>query len=366
MPSMPRIAPLVTLSDADRTVLLRWARGRSTPARLVRRAKVVLRAADGWLNTAIAAELSTREKTVGLWRRRFAEHGIAGIEKDAPGRGRPATVQRTAVEAEVIRKTTREPPPNATHWSTRTLAAELGISPASVRRIWTRHGLKPHLVRTFKVSNDPHFAEKLEDVVGLYLHPPDNALVFSVDEKSQIQALDRTQPGLPMKKGRAGTMTHDYKRNGTTTLFAALCTLTGYVLSTCMPRHRHQEWIKFLNLIDKAVPTGLEVHLICDNYATHNHEKVKRWLTRHRRFHVHFTPTSASWLNMVERFFRDLTDKRLRRGVFRNVQEVIDAIDEYIVQHNDHPKPFIWTKKASDILEKVMRGRAALDNAPSS
>ena len=237
------------LSDAERTVLRQWSRGRRTPTRLVRRARIVLRAADGWLNTAIAADLGIREKTVGLWRRRFAEQRTAGIEKDAPGRGRPATVQRSAVEAEVIRKTTRERPTSATHWSTRTLAAELGISPASVRRIWKRHGLKPHLVRTFKVSSDPHFAEKLEDIVGLYLNPPANALVFSVDEKSQIQALDRTQPGLPIKKGRAGTMTHDYKRHGTTTLFAALCTLTGHVLSTCMPRHRHQEWIRFLNRV---------------------------------------------------------------------------------------------------------------------
>ena len=357
------------LSDAERTVLRQWSRGRRTPTRLVRRARIVLRAADGWLNTAIAADLGIREKTVGLWRRRFAEQRTAGIEKDAPGRGRPATVQRSAVEAEVIRKTTRERPTSATHWSTRTLAAELGISPASVRRIWKRHGLKPHLVRTFKVSSDPHFAEKLEDIVGLYLNPPANALVFSVDEKSQIQALDRTQPGLPIKKGRAGTMTHDYKRHGTTTLFAALCTLTGHVLSTCMPRHRHQEWIRFLNLINREVPTDLDVHLICDNYATHTHththDQVTRWLSRHRRFHVHFTPTNTSWLNMVERFFRDLTDKRLRRGVFRSVPEVIDAIDEYIVYHNDHPKPFIWTKKASDILAKVTRARQTLNNAPS-
>ena len=401
MSSMPRVAPIVTVSDEDRIVLVQWSRGRRTPARLVQRAKIVLRAADGWhqgkdrgplassvccawdgwdragragawatgdgwLNKAIASELGTREKTVGLWRRRFAAHGTAGIEQDAPGRGRPATVQRSAVEAEVIRTTTRERPPNATHWSTRTMAVELGISPASVQRIWRRNGLKPHLVRTFKVSNDPNFVQKLEDIVGLYLNPPENALVFSVDEKSQIQALDRTQPGLPIKKGRAGTMTHDYKRHGTTTLFAALCTLTGYVISTCMPRHRHQEWITFLNLIDREVPKDLDVHLICDNYATHNHEKVKRWLTRHRRFHVHFTPTSASWLNMVERFFRDITDKRLRRGVFHNVAERIDAIDEYIFHHNDHPKPFIWTKTASDILAKVMRVRETLDNAPST
>ena len=366
MPGMPRVAASFTLSDEERKVLLQWSRGRRTPARLVRRARIVLRAADGWLNTTIAADLGIREKTVGLWRRRFAAQRTAGIEKDAPGRGRPATVQHGAVEAEVIRKTTRERPPTATHWSTRTLAAELCISPASVRRIWKRHGLKPHLVRTFKLSNDPHFAEKLDDIVGLYLNPPANALVFSIDEKSQIQALDRTQPGLPIKKGRAGTMTHDYKRHGTTTLFAALCTLTGHVISTCMPRHRHQEWIRFLNLINREVPKDLDVHLICDNYATHTHDQVTRWFRRHPRFHVHFTPTSASWLNMVERFFRDLTDKRLRRGVFHSVPDVIDAFDEYIFQHNDDPKPFIWTRKASDILAKVTRAKRVLNNAPSA
>ena len=362
---MPRVAPIITVSDDDQRVLRRWARGRRTPARLVRRAKIVLRAADGWLNQAIAVELGVQEKTVGLWRRRFAEYGTAGIEKDAGGRGRPATVQHSAVEAAVVRKTTQEPPRTATHWSTRTLAAELGISPASVQRIWQRHGLKPHLVRTFKVSNDPRFAVKLDEIVGLYLNPPAQALVFSVDEKSQIQALDRTQPGLPIKKGRAGTMTHDYKRNGTTTLFAALCTLTGHVISTCMPRHRHQEWIKFLNLINQETPNDLDVHIICDNYATHKHDKVKRWFARHPRFHVHFTPTSASWLNMVERFFRDITDRRLRRGVFHNVPDVIDAIGDYIAHHNENPKPFIWTKKASDILAKVMRARKTLDNAPT-
>jgi transposase len=274
-------------------------------------------------------------------------------------------VQHSEIEAEVIRKTTRETPLNATHWSTRSMAREMGISEASVRRIWKRSGLKPHLHRTFKVSNDAQFTGKLEEIVGLYMDPPDNAIVFSVDEKSQIQALDRTQPGLPIKKGRAGTMTHDYKRNGTTTLFAALCTLTGYVISTCMNRHRHQEWIRFLNLIDKEVPDGLEIHIICDNYATHKHDKVRRWLKRHPRFHVHFTPTSASWLNMVERFFRALTSDRLQRGVFRSVDELVAAIDEYILNHNRDPKPFIWTKRASDILAKVMRARKALDNAAS-
>lgn len=334
--------------------------------RLVTRAKIVLLAADGWTNREIACELEVKRETVGLWRKRFAARGIAGIEKDAPGRGRKATVQYGEIEAEVIRKTTQETPRNATHWSTRTMAAAMGISEASVRRIWHRSGLKPHLQRTFKVSNDPAFAEKLEDIVGLYMNPPENAIVFSVDEKSQIQALDRTQPGLPLKKGRAGTMTHDYKRNGTTTLFAALCTLTGYVISSCMKRHRHQEWIRFLNQIDQEVPKGLEIYLICDNYATHKHEKVRRWLKRHPRFHVHFTPTSASWLNLVERFFRDLTERRLRRSAFYSVPHLEQAIDDYILQHNKDPKPFVWTKRAPDILAKVMRARRSLNNPPSS
>lgn len=363
---MPRVASSVSLSEEDRALLTRWSRGRSTAARLVHRAKIVLYASDGWTNKEIAEELGLQEHTVGLWRHRFVESGVAGIERDARGRGRKATVQHSDIETEVIRKTTQEDPPNATHWSTRTMAAAVGISAASVRRIWQRSGLKPHLHRTFKVSNDPRFAEKLEEIVGLYMNPPENAIIFSVDEKSQIQALDRTQPGLPLKKGRAGTMTHDYKRNGTTTLFAALCTLTGYVISTCMERHRHQEWIKFLNLINREVPEGLDVHIICDNYATHKHEKVQRWLKRHRRFHVHFTPTSASWLNMVERFFRDLTQNRLKRGVFSSVEELVEAIDEYILRHNKDPKPFIWTKSASDILAKVMRARNVVDNVASS
>ena len=240
------------------------------------------------------------------------------------------------------------------------MAAKAGVSEATVRRIWRAHGLKPHLSRTFKVSNDPEFAEKLADVVGLYLNPPEHAIVLSVDEKSQIQALDRTQPGLPIKKGRCGTMTHDYKRNGTATLFAALDTLDGRVISMCDDRHRHQEWLRFLRIIEKLTPKEKQVHLIVDNYATHKHPLVKRWLERRPRFHVHFTPTSCSWLNMVERFFRDLTEKQLRRGVFRNVEELLQSIGEYIDNHNRQPKPFIWTAKASDILEKVKRARAAL------
>lgn len=245
------------------------------------------------------------------------------------------------------------------------MATAVGISEASVRRIWHAHGLKPHLVETFKVSKDPRFAEKLEAVVGLYLNPPEHALVLCCDEKSQIQALDRTQPGLPLKKGRGQTMTHDYKRNGTATLFAALNTLGGSVISICQERHRHQEWLKFLRLLNDATPDHKQLHLIVDNYATHKHPKVKRWLARHKRFHIHFTPTGASWLNMVERFFRDLTQHRLRRGVFRDVEELITAIDQYVDRHNEQPKPSIWTAKASDILEKVKRARVTLNNIQS-
>jgi len=252
-------------------------------------------------------------------------------------------------------------PANATQWSTRTMAEAAGLSEKSVRRIWHKHGLKPHLSRTFKVSNDPEFAEKLEAIVGLYLNPPEHAIVLCADEKSQIQALDRTQPGLPIKKGRCGTMTHDYKRNGTATLFAAMNTLDGTVISMCDDRHRHQEWLKFLRVIDDVTPSGREIHLIADNYATHKHPKVQKWLVRHPRFHVYFTPTSSSWLNMVERFFRDLTQNQLRRGIFRDVEELIMAIGEYIDKHNDKPKPFVWTAKAADILEKVKRARKALD-----
>jgi transposase len=262
--------------------------------------------------------------------------------------------------ASIVKLTTSSKPANATHWSTRSMAEKAGVSEATVRRIWRAHGLKPHLSRSFKVSNDPQFAEKLTDVVGLYLNPTEHAIVLSVDEKSQIQALDRTQPGLPIKKGRCRTRTHNYKRNGTPTLFAALDTLDGRVISMCDDRHRHQEWLRFLRIIDKLTPKGKQVHLIVDDYATHKHPLVKRWLERHSRFHVHFTPTSCSWLNMVERFFRDLTQNQLRRGAFRNVEELLESIGKYIDNHNRQPKPFIWTAKASDILEKVKRARAAL------
>lgn len=261
--------------------------------------------------------------------------------------------------------TTQETPPNATHWSTRSLAESLGIDKEIVRRVWREHGLKPHLVKTFKVSNDPRFAEKLVDIVGLYLNPPEHALVLSVDEKSQIQALDRTQKSLPLFPGRLGTMTHDYKRNGTTTLFAAISVLDGTVISQCQPRHRHQEWIKFLKTIDAETVPELDLHLIVDNYATHKHPKVQEWLKKHPRFHMHFTPTSSSWLNLIERWFRDLTQRQLRRGVFRSVAELESAITAYVEHHNASPHGFRWTKSANDLLAKVTRARAALNKTPS-
>ena len=359
-----RLAPQIELTDAEREQLGKLSRGRSLPARIVERARIVLLAFEGKQNREIAEALGVTRRTVGRWRSRFAAKGLEGIAKDAPRPGRRRSLAEEVVQ-EVVRKTTQEKPANATDWSTRSLAKAVGVSASTILRIWRHYGLKPHLTRTFKLSNDPAFVNKLEDVIGLYLNPPEHALVFSVDEKSQIQALDRTQPGLPLKPGRCGTMTHDYKRNGTTTLFAALNTLDGTVIGTCMPKHRHQEWIRFLALLDRQAPKGKTVHLIEDNYATHKHPKVKEWLVRHPRFHVHFTPTSASWLNMVERFFRDLTQNRLRRGIFRSVRELTSAIQEYLAQHNKAPKPFVWTKSARDILEKVTRARQSLGKDPS-
>jgi transposase len=359
-----RVARPVTLDPEQRQLLEQQARARSLPARVVERARIVLRAATGQQDQQIAAELGITPEKSARWRNRFLDRGWAALQKDAPRPGRPRTIREAQVKL-VIDKTTQEKPEASTHWSTRTMAAAVGLSEASVRRIWLAHGLKPHLVKGFKVSNDPQFAEKLESIVGLYLNPPEHAIVLCADEKSQIQALDRTQPGLPLKKGRCGTKTHDYKRNGTATLFAALNTLDGTVISMCDERHRHQEWLKFLRAIDDVTLAEKEIHLIADNYATHKHAKVQKWLARHPRFHVYFTPTSSSWLNMLERFFRDLTQKRLRRGVFRDVEELITVIGKYIDQHNKQPKPFIWTAKAADILEKVKRARAALDNRDS-
>lgn len=362
---MMRVARPVVLTPEQRELLQKQSRARSLSARKVERSRILLLAADGWQDKQIAAELGITPEKAARWRDRFLSGGIAALAKDAPRPGRPRTVSDAKIK-EVVDKTTQEKPVAATHWSTRTMAAAVSLSEATVRRIWRANGLKPHLQKTFKVSNDPQFAEKVDAIVGLYLNPPEHAIVLSVDEKSQIQALDRTQPGLPLKKGRCGTMTHDYKRNGTATLFAALNVADGTVISMCDDRHRHQEWLRFLRVIDDVTPAEKEVHLIADNYATHKHEKVQRWLTRHPRFHVHFTPTGSSWLNMVERFFRDLTDKRLRRGVFRDVEELIIAIEDYIDHHNKAPKPFIWTAKANDILEKVKRARKALHKRHSA
>jgi transposase len=359
-----RKAPAIVLQADTREKLEQLARSRSQSVRLAQRSRIILLAAAGLDNDAIGVELNITRQKAGRWRTRFAEQGIDGILREEPRSGRPPLIGPRK-RAAIVRTTLEERPANATQWSRALMSAKARVSPSTVGRIWKAHGLKPHLSRTFKLSNDKQFAEKLEDVVGLYLNPPEHAIVLSCDEKSQIQALDRTQPGLPMKKGRCGTLTHDYKRNGTTTMFAALNTLDGSVLETCMPRHRHQEWIQFLNLIKRSTPSDKDIHIICDNYATHKHPKVNAWMKRHKRFHVHFTPTSASWLNMVERFFRDISEQKLRRGVFRSVDELIQAITNYVAHHNENPKPFIWTATASDILEKVKRARTKLDKLQS-
>jgi transposase len=359
-----RRAPTIVLNAETREELELLSRSRSQPQRLIQRAQIILRAAAGLDNDAIGTELNISRQKAGRWRSRFSERGMDGIVKEEAGRGRPASIGPRK-RASIVRTTLEQKPANATQWSRTLMSEEAGVSPSTIGRIWKQHGLKPHLIKTFKLSNDKRFAEKLEDIVGLYVNPPENAIVLCCDEKSQIQALDRTQPGLPMKKGRCGTMTHDYKRNGTTTLFAALNTLDGSVLETCMPRHRHQEWIRFLNLIKHNTPPEKEIHIICDNYATHKHAKVQSWMKRNKGFYVHFTPTSASWLNMVERFFRDISERRLRHGVFRSVDELVCAVTDYVANHNKDPKPFIWTATASDILEKVKRARKKLNTLQS-
>ena len=351
----------ILIGAADRERLERLVRDRNTPQKVVWRARIVLLAGDGLTAEGIAAAVGKSLLTVRRWRRRYMAKGVDGLLKDAsrPSRVKPLSPEKVK---QVVHMTLHEKPANATQWSVRIMAKAAGISYSSVQRIWHAHGLKPHLVKTFKISRDKNFTTKVEDVVGLYLDPPDKALVLCVDEKSQIQALDRTQPGLPMKKGRAGTMTHDYKRNGTTTLFAALNMLDGKVIGTCMSRHRHREFLRFLKLIDQKTPADLHLHLIVDNYSTHKTPAVKRWLKRHPRFHLHFTPTSASWLNMVERFFAEITRKRIRRGAFKSVAELKSAIMEYLEKHNADPKPFIWTKSAGEILEKVARAKQALES----
>lgn len=349
----------VQLAPGDRDRLERLIADRNTAQKVVWRAQTVLWSAAGLGTMEIVRRTGKSKPTVRRWRQRYREAGVEGLLRDKsrpPGKPPlpPETVER------VVEMTLYETPANATHWTLRTMARGVGIAPSSVHAIWQAHGLKPHLVKTFKLSNDPRFIAKLTDIVGLYMNPPDKALVLSVDEKSQIQALDRTQPGLPMKKGRAGTMTHDYKRNGVTTLFAALNVLDGTVIGQCTKRHRHQEFLHFLRHIDRHTPAALDLHLIVDNYATHKTAKVKAWLAKHPRFHFHFTPTSASWLNLVERFFALITEQRIRRGAFQSVADLEAAIHDYLEQHNMNPKPFVWTATSGTILEKLARARQSL------
>ena len=352
-------APL-PVTDEQRSVLEKLIRSHTAPHRDVQRARVLLMASDGFANTRIASEVGVAPMTVKAWRDRFAQDGLKDFSAVRPGRGRRPSIPAATVE-EIVRLTLHETPTGETHWSCRSMAKRAGVSSSTVQRVWSARGLKPHRVETFKLSHDPRFEEKLVDVVGLYLNPPEQAVVLCMDEKSQIQALDRTQPSLPIKPGRAGTMTHDYKRNGTTTLFAALDVLTGSVIGQCLPRHRHTEFLTFLKTIDREVPTSLKVHLVLDNYATHNHPNVCAWLARHPRFVLHFTPTSSSWLNMVEIFFAKLTDKALRRGIFHSVPDLITAIETYLAAHNTTAQPFTWTATTDQILDKVRRGRVTLE-----
>jgi transposase len=358
----------ISLSAEDKNRLEKNVKSRKTPVRLLERSRIILFAAESIPNYKIAEKLDIDVNKVGRWRNRFSESGHQGIEKDLPrgaNHGGKNSEEQARLRTKIIKMTTQEKPKDSTHWSTRSMAKVLNINHSFVNRVWREVGLKPHLASQFKVSNDPHFEDKLRDVVGLYLSPPENAVVFCVDEKSSIQALDRTQPGLPMKPGRCETMTHDYKRHGTSTLFAALNTLTGEVIGECKKRHRHQEFLAFLKTVEKQTPSDLELHLIVDNYATHKHEKVRNWIKRNKRVHLHFIPTSSSWLNLVERFFGLLTDKQLRRGVFTSVPELEKTIMEFIEAHNKNKKPFVWTKSAEEILVKVERARQALLNQQS-
>ena len=352
--------PALKVTEPQREVLETLSRSQTAAYRDVQRAKALLMASDGFATTRVAKELAVSPATVTRWREGFEQDGLTGSVKVRPGRGRKPSIRAEKV-AEIVHATLHEKPVGETHWSCRSMARAHGVSRSTVQKIWAARGLKPHRVETFKLSGDPRFEEKLADVVGLYLNPPERAIVLSMDEKSQIQALDRTQPSLPMKPGRAGTMTHDYKRNGTTTLFAALDVLSGAVIGQCLPRHRHTEFLTFLKTIDREVFKDLQIHLILDNYATHKHPNVNAWLKNHPRFHLHFTPTSSCWVNMVEGFFSQLTNKALRRGAFASVPDLIAAIDAYLTANNTNPTPFTWTKTAEQIVEKVQRGRVTLN-----
>jgi transposase len=357
---MSRKSLPVVLLDAERLRLEQWIRAGSTPQQVVLRARIILAIAQGAQDKQIATQLKVHRFTVALWRRRVREQGIGCVWETASGRGRKSCYG-AAVTARIVEATLQSKPKGSTHWSTRTLAEVQKVSKNTIHRIWQEHQLKPHLTKSFKLSRDPKFLEKLTDVVGVYLTPPQNAVVLCVDEKSQIQALDRTQPGLPLKPGRCGTFTHDYKRNGTTTLFAALHVLEGRVIGQCYPRHRHQEFLKFLRRLDAEFPGDVELHLILDNYGTHGHERVRRWLTKHPRFVLHFIPTSASWLNLVERWFAELSGKAVRRGAFRSVEELQCAIQEFLTAWNANPSPFVWTASVEKILEKFTRCHRRLE-----
>ena len=348
------------LGPAARAELQVLLSNRNTPRKLAWRAEIVLATADGQGTVEIMRRTGMSKPTVWRWQERYLDEGVLGLKRDKTRPSRVPPLPRD-VRLKVIAKTVQEAPPNATHWSRTTMAEAVGISPSSVGRIWADAGLKPHVLRRFKVSNDPLFEEKVTEIVGLYLDPPERAVVLCVDEKSQIQALDRTQPGLPLKKGRAATMTHDYKRHGTTTLFAALDVKSGLVIGDCMPRHRAKEFLTFLRRIDRAVKKPRDIHLVLDNYATHKTPEVQAWLSRHPRFKLHFTPTSASWMNLVERFFAEITTKRIRRGSYGSVDDLEEAIHDYLLQHNAKPKPFVWSKNADDIITRERRALDALD-----
>ena len=360
-------APVLELTDDERAALEVMARSSSLPHRAVVQAKGLLLAAEGVANNEIARRCGVTPNAVRRWRARFADEGLGGVGQIRPGRGRKPEISEELVE-QIVHDTLHTTPPDATHWSTRSMAEHAGVGKDTVARIWRARGIRPHRVDTFKLSTDPDFEAKLVDVVGLYLDPPERAVVLCFDEKSQCQALERSQPSLPLTPGRAGTMTHDYRRHGTTTLFAALDTATGKVMNHCFPRHRNREFLAFLKIIDGQVPRDLDIHLVLDNYAAHKHPKVTEWLAkpRQRRWHLHFTPTSSSWLNLVERWFKELTDKRLRRSSFTSVDELIDTIDEWAHHWNADPKPFVWHKPAEEIIDKVRRGRAALTSVTKS
>ena len=348
------------LSPSERQQIQQWVAAHGTPQQVALRCRIVLASAEGQSDVAIAQQLSINRKTVMLWRQRFSEQRLDGVWEIAPGRGRKPTYDIDKIAA-IVEATLQTKPEGMTHWSCRTMAKHQGVSRSTINNIWLAHNLKPHRVETFKLSRDPKFLEKLTDVVGLYLNPPEQAIVLCVDEKSQIQALDRTQPGLPLKKGRCGTMTHDYKRNGTTTLFAALETLQGKVIGQCYQRHRHQEFLKFLRTLDQEFPGAVPLHLIMDNYGTHKHDHVRAWLKRHSRFVLHFVPTSSSWLNLVERWFGELNEKAIRRGVFRSVEDLKASIDAFLTAWNKDPKPFVWTATVASITEKLSRCRRTLE-----